>query len=102
MKKGKSENLGRRNPKIGDSSNKDGNQERESNTATIGIDDEEEEEGQEGRLLQRYLEDQLDLVVRSVYYDCVNDGDDELSYVVDVGVGNEEEFFDQSSTPLLS
>ncbi|KAI3931781.1 hypothetical protein MKW98_012191 [Papaver atlanticum] len=48
----------------------------------------------EGRLLQRYLEDQLDLVVRSLYYDCVNgapaddqeDDDVRFSCVVDVTV----------------
>ncbi|KAI3972662.1 hypothetical protein MKX01_019320 [Papaver californicum] len=67
---------------------------QEINPTSILIADEEENQ-EEGRLLQRYLEDQLDLVVRSLYYDCVNAADDDeeeeeedvgFSCVVDVSV----------------
>ncbi|KAI3925331.1 hypothetical protein MKX01_026082 [Papaver californicum] len=77
--------------------------------------DENEENQEEGRLLQRYLEDQLDLVVRSLYYDCVNAADDvdeeeeddvSFSCVVDVSVVPPPEIIanhhQSQLTPLLS
>ncbi|KAI3879585.1 hypothetical protein MKX03_011746 [Papaver bracteatum] len=91
---------------------------QEIDPTSIPVVDEEEEENQgEGRLLQRYLEDQLDLVVRSLYYDCVNgapaddeeDDDVRFSCVVDVTVTDPPEIItnhrhqSQSQTaPLLS
>ncbi|MCL7033617.1 hypothetical protein MKW94_006164 [Papaver nudicaule] len=83
---------------------------QEINPTSIPINDDEGEESQgEGRLLQRYLEDQLDLVVRSLYHDCVNGGDDgeheeddvSFSCVVDVSVVPPDHHQSQS-TPLLS